>query len=493
MSGPLALYTAEEMRAVDAAAIDELGIPGAVLMERAGLAAAQEIARLAVDGPGTAAVVCGAGNNGGDGFVVARHLQAAGWEVECFLAGDPRKLPPDARLNHDVAGRLGIPIRSDVRRARLTRADVVVDALLGTGFRGVPRGVVGRAIEAMRGPIGGMVALDVPSGVDGSTGVVAGAAVAADVTVGFHGRKLGTAIEPGRSASGRVVVADIGIPPGADRRTAAALLAGAETLAAAWPKSVRGSKYTAGAVLVVGGAPGLVGAPLMAALAALRGSAGIAWIAAPAEAVPALEGRVPEVMVRALPEALELLGRAGAVALGPGLGRSDDAVALARRIAAEHAGPMVIDADGLFAFNEVLARLRRRPGPTVLTPHEGEMARLLGVESGWVRENRLEAVRKAAAAGRCVVLLKGADTLVADPDGRLGVSHAGPPGLATAGSGDVLTGAIAAMLAKGCDAHTAACIAAEAHGLAGRRAVERRGPSGIIATDVIDALPEVLP
>ena len=189
----------------------------------------------------------------------------------------------------------------------------------------------------------------------------------------------------------------------------------------------------------------------------------------------------------------ELLARADAVALGPGLGRSDEAVALARRVAAEHAGPVVIDADGLFAFGGRPARLRTRPGPTVLTPHEGEMARLLGVDAGWVRANRLEAVRKAAAASSCVVLLKGSDTLVADPDGRVGVSHAGPPGLATAGSGDVLTGTVAAMLAKGGDPALATCIAAEAHGLAGQRAVERRGPSGIIATDVIDALPEVLP
>jgi hydroxyethylthiazole kinase-like uncharacterized protein yjeF len=491
MSGPLPLYTADEMRAVDARAIGELGIPGAVLMERAGLAAAGEI--LLLGGARSAAVVCGAGNNGGDGFVVARHLHAAGWDVECLLAGDVSKLPPDARLNHDIARRLGIAIVNGVRRARLTRADVVVDALLGTGFRGAPRGAVGRAIEAMRPPIGTVVALDVPSGVDGSTGAVVGAAARADVTVCFHGRKLGTAIEPGRSAACRVVVAGIGVPREADRVTAATLLTGAEMLAAAWPKAVQGSKYTAGAVLVIGGAPGYTGAPLMSALAALRASAGVAWIAAPPEAVAALEGRVPEIMIRALPGALELLERADAVALGPGLGRSDEAMALARRVAAEHRGPVVIDADGLYAFNGRLARLRRRPGPTVLTPHEGEMARLLGVEAGWVRANRLEAVRKAATASGCVVLLKGSDTLVADPDGRLGVSHAGPPGLATAGSGDVLTGTVAAMLAKGGDARTATCIAAEAHGLAGRRAVERRGPSGIIATDGIDALPEVLP
>ena len=199
MSGPLPLYTADEMRAVDARAIGELCIPGAVLMERAGLAAADEILRLG--GSGSAAVVCGAGNNGGDGFVVARHLHAAGWDVECLLAGDVRKLPPDARLNHDIAKRLGIAVVDGERRARLMRAVVVVDALIGTGFRGAPRGAVARAIEATRPPIGTIVALDVPSGVDGSTGAVVGAAVRADVTVCFHGRKLGTAVEPGRRST----------------------------------------------------------------------------------------------------------------------------------------------------------------------------------------------------------------------------------------------------------------------------------------------------
>ena len=487
-----ALYTADEMRAVDGRSIKDYGIPGVVLMERAGLAAAAEIMRVHAD-PGRAVVVCGSGNNGGDGFVVARHLHVAGWDVECHMVGNPARLPADARVNHQIVQRLGIAVHDGARRSRLTRADIVVDGLLGTGSRGAPRAEAARAIEAMRRPIGTLVALDVPSGVDGSTGVVAAGAVGADVTVCFHGRKLGTAIEPGRSASGRVVVADIGVPPRADEETRATLLSGVETLAAARPKAAGGSKYSAGAVLVVGGAPGFTGAPLMAALAALRATAGIVWIAAPADAVPAIEGRVPEVMVRPLPAALELLERADAVALGPGLGRSAESVDLARRIALEHAGPLVIDADGLFAFNDKLGRLRDRARPAVLTPHEGEMGRLLGQASDWVRSNRLEAVQRAAAVSGCVVLLKGSDTLVAEPDGRLGISHAGPPGLATAGSGDVLTGAVAAMLAKGGDPYTATCIAAEAHGLAGRLAVERRGPSGIIATDVIDALPAVLP
>jgi ADP-dependent NAD(P)H-hydrate dehydratase / NAD(P)H-hydrate epimerase len=478
------LYSAAEMRAADAGAIEALGIPGAVLMERAGVAAAAEI----LAGPrGSAAVVCGGGNNGGDGFVVARHLYAAGWDVECLLAADPVGLPQDARRNHDIAVRMGVPMRAGVPRPRLRRAAVVVDALLGTGFHGAPREEAARVIAAMDG-LPGIVALDVPSGVDASTGTVAGDAVTAAVTVCFHGRKLGTAVEPGRSRSGRVVVADIGIPPQADAATAAVLAGGLEPLA----KRPSDTKYSAGAVLVVGGARGFTGAPLMSSLAALRAGAGIAWIATPPDAARILEARVAEVMVRPLPEALELAERAGAVALGPGLGRTPEAIELAREVGTGHPGPTVIDADGLFAFAGDLAALAGRPSPAVLTPHEGEMGRLLGESSDWVRANRLEAVRRAAADGRCIVLLKGPDTLVADPDGRVCVSHAGPSGLATAGSGDVLTGVVAAMLARGGDAWTATCAAAEAHGRAGQIASERIGPSGIIATDVIAALPEAL-
>jgi NAD(P)H-hydrate epimerase len=485
MIRPPKLYDAAEMRAADAGAITDVGIPAAVLMERAGLAAAQEI--LAAYAGRTAAVVCGGGNNGGDGFVVARHLHAAGWDVECLLAADPAGLPDDARRNHAIAVRLGVPMRDGVRRGRLKAAGVIVDALLGTGFHGEPRPEAARVVAAMSG-LPGIVALDVPSGVDASTGVVAGPAVTAEVTVCFHGRKLGTAVEPGRGHSGRVVVADIGIPPRADVATAAVM---ADGLTAAG-KGPAETKYTAGAVLIVGGARGFTGAPLMAALAALRTSAGIVWVATPPDAARILEARVPEVMVRPLPDALELLERADAVALGPGLGRAPEAIEVAREVGIGHAGPTVIDADGLFAFNGDLKALRKRAAPAVLTPHEGEMGRLLDEPSDWVRANRLEAVRRAADTSGCVVLLKGPDTLIADPGGRIGVSHAGVSGLATAGSGDVLTGVVAAMLARAGDAWTAACTAAEAHGHAGRLATERLGPSGIIATDVIAALPEVL-
>jgi len=454
-------------------------------MERAGVAAADAI--VARWPAGAAAVICGGGNNGGDGFVVARRLHAAWWDVECLLASDPGGLPPDARRNHDIAVKLGIAMRDGVRRARLQHADVIVDGLLGTGFKGTPRPDAARVIAATAG-FPGIVALDIPSGVDASTGMVAGTAVAAELTVCFHGRKLGTAVEPGRSASGEVVVAEIGIPAAADVATAAVLAEGVTAVA----KRPGETKYTAGAVLVIGGARGFTGAPLMTALAALRAAAGIVWVATPPDASRIIEARVPEVMVRPLPNALELLDRAGAVALGPGLGRADEEQALAREVGIGHKGPVVIDADGLFAFNGNLKALRARATPAVLTPHEGEMGRLLGSPSTWVAAHRLEAVRRAAEESGCVVLLKGPDTLVADPDGRVCVSHAGVSGLATAGSGDVLTGVIAATLARGTDAWTAAAAAAEVHGRAGRVASERLGPAGIIATDVIAALPEVL-
>jgi NAD(P)H-hydrate epimerase len=480
------LYDAREMRAADEGAIEGLGIPGAVLMEQAGLTAAREI--VASFQGQRAAVVCGGGNNGGDGFVVARHLHTAGWDVECLLAADPAALPADARRNHDIAVRLGVRMQHGVRRARLRRADVIVDALLGTGFTGAPRPDAARVIAATAG-LPAVVALDVPSGVDASTGVIAGTSVAAEITVCFHGRKLGTAVEPGRTASGRVVVAGIGIPPQADVATAAVL---ADGLTASG-KQASDTKYTAGAVLVIGGARGFSGAPLMTSLAALRASAGIVWVATPPDAARILEARVPEVMVRPLPNALELLERADAVALGPGLGREPEAIELVREVGIGHPGPIVIDADGLFAFNGDLKALHGRPSPAVLTPHEGEMGRLLGEASEWVRANRLEAVRRAAAQSGCVVLLKGPDTLVASAGGeRVCVSHAGVSGLATAGSGDVLTGVVAAMLARTEDAWTATCTAAEAHGRAGRLASERLGPSGIIATDVIGALPEAM-
>ncbi|HEU0194388.1 MAG TPA: NAD(P)H-hydrate dehydratase [Gaiellales bacterium] len=491
MNGTEPAYTAAEMQAAESRAIDGLGIPGIVLMERAGVAASWELLRRHPEA-GAATILCGAGNNGGDGFVVARHLHAAGLAVEVFLTGAASRLSADSRTNFDIAARLRIPIHERVAPARLRRgvrrADLVVDALLGTGFSGRPRPGAEALIDAVSAAAGPVVSLDVPSGVDSSTGCVLGAAVEADLTVSFHARKVGLVVAPGRFHAGSVTVADIGIPPQVAEPTAVSV-AGREVLAAVPGRSGRVTKYSAGSVLVLGGAPGYTGAPALTALAALRAGAGIVWVAAPAEAVPAIAAHRPEPIVRPLPEALELVERAGALAIGPGLGRDPQALEQARELAIRHAGPVVVDADALFAFAADLAPLARRRLPAVLTPHEGEMGRLLGEHAEWVRENRLEAVRRAAADAQAVVLLKGADTLVAEPDGTVTAAPVDVPGLATAGSGDVLTGAIAALLARGMEPREAAVCGAVAHGLAGAAAAAAKGPAGIIAGDVIDALP----
>ncbi len=488
------LYTAGEMRELETRAIEGLRIPSLVLMERAGLAAAEEIIRRYPGGE-TATILCGAGNNGGDGFVVARHLHAAGWAVEVFLTGVSGKLKDDARLNFEIARRLDIPVHERVAPARLRRgvrrADVVVDALLGTGFSGMPRPGAAALIAAVDAAGGAVAALDVPSGIDSSTGQVEGVAVRADVTISFHGAKTGLMVSPGRQYRGDVVVVPIGIPPQVEMPTTVGLATGA-VLGLVPRKDAGSTKYSAGAVLVLGGAPGFTGAPALSALASLRAGAGIAWVGAPAESCDRIARSQNEVMVHALPDALELIGRAGAVAIGPGLGRDPAALEEAVRLAADVRKPLVLDADGLHAFAGGLEQLSRRRFHTVLTPHEGEMAVLLGETAEWVRQNRLAAVTKAARAADAVVLLKGADTLVADAGGRrVAVVNVDASGLATAGSGDVLTGVVAAFLAKGMDGWEATTCAAVAHAAAGASAAERVGPMGIIAGDVIDALPSV--
>ncbi len=494
MKSLLPAFTAQEMRELEARAVEGVGIPSLVLMERAGLAAAHEILSRFGDA-GSATVLCGAGNNGGDGFVVARHLHAAGMAVEVFLTGSASRLGGDARANYEIVRKLDLTVHERVAPARLRRgvrrAGVVVDALLGTGFSGRPRPGAAALIDAVGAAAGPVVALDVPSGVDSSTGVVEGAAVSAQLTVTFHAPKVGLVVAPGRFHAGAVVVADIGVPPQLELATRVSV-ATVGLLAAVPTKSAADSKYTAGSVLVVGGSAGASGAPAMTALAALRAGAGVVWVAAPAGVVGEIAAHRFELMVRPLPEALELAGRAGAVALGPGIGGEPDVVELVRGLAVEHPGPIVIDADGLAPFAGDLQALARRRLPAVLTPHEGEMARLLGVDAAWVRANRLEAVRRAAADAHAVVVLKGADTLVADAGGeRVAVVGVDAPGLATAGSGDVLTGAVGAFLAKGMQPWAAATCAALAHGRAGALAQERWGPTGIIAGDVIDALPTV--
>ncbi|HKP19249.1 MAG TPA: NAD(P)H-hydrate dehydratase [Gaiellaceae bacterium] len=431
------LYSAAEMKAAEA------GHDVPALMERAGRAVAEEALRRFPDASSFGAV-CGGGANGGDGRIALEVLRAAGRRAEEGTTGE-----------------------------------VLIDALFGTGFHGEPRADAARLIDELNRADAPVVAIDLPSGVDADTGEVAGAAVRAALTVTMHGRKVGLEVAPGRFHAGFVVVADIGLE---DRDTHHRLVTRA-VLDLVPRKRHEDTKYTAGAVLVVGGAPGMTGAVSLTAMAAFRADAGYVTVCAPRESLAVIETRLLEAVKRPLDEAPEAVGRHDALALGPGLGRSDDRRALVRRLLEETALPAVVDADALFGLEPF-----EREGPTVLTPHEGELGRLLGRESSWVAAHRLEAVQEAASRFGCVCLLKGADVLIAAPGRGVLVAALGPPSLATAGTGDVLTGVIAAFLAKGMDARLAAAAGAVACDVAARLGPAR----GLVASDVVGLLPKAL-
>jgi ADP-dependent NAD(P)H-hydrate dehydratase / NAD(P)H-hydrate epimerase len=485
----------ERMRTTDTWAIEEREIPGLELMERAGRGLADVVGEVASSGP--VAVVCGKGNNGGDGYVAARLLREDGREVRVLAVAPVEELRGDARANADRVD--GI---EPFDAGGLDGCAVAIDALLGTGFSGVPHGAVRQAIAAVRTSGLPVVAADVPSGVDAATGVVEGEAVRATATATFAAAKPGLWINPGKSYAGAVRVVDIGIPAGApvDEPDVgliddAALLELLPSRAAGW------TKFTSGHVLVAGGSRGLTGAPSLSAEGAQRAGAGYVTACVPASLQTIFEVRLLEVMTRGLPdydgahtaagveEVLELAQRGGALVVGPGIGRTDGAFAFARDLAARAEVPIVLDADGLNAHAGDLAALAGRGAPTILTPHEGELGRLLGIDSGVVQARRLEHARAAAATAQAVVLLKGDDTLVAQPDGLVAVSPGATGALATAGTGDVLTGVIAAMLARELDPFAAACAGARLHARAGIHAAHEKGVDGVIARDVVEALP----
>lgn len=454
------LLTAGEMRAAEEAFP---GFPDTAgeLMERAGRGVANVILTR-FPGVGRVAVVCGGGSNGGDGRVVVRELREAGI---------------DAEETRELGG-----------------ADLIVDALFGTGFAGPPRPEAAALIERINSAGVPVVAIDLPSGVDASTGEVPGAAVLASVTVTFHAEKVGHVIAPGRFHAGEVVVADIGLAPdstSATRRLTPAVLDVVPL------RGARDSKYSAGSVCVVGGSPGMIGAAVLAARAALRADAGYVTLCVPDECLAIAETlalepvKVPFSSTRpevATEVVLAASARSGAVVLGPGLGRNPGAGALVRALLAALEVPVVLDADGLAALASA-DRGGDLPERLVLTPHAGELGRLLGREAPWIDAHRLAAAREAAGRFRATVLLKGPDTIVVEPGEVVLVSDCGPPGLATAGTGDVLAGVLGAFLAKGLRPGLAAGTAALAHGLAAGRAGQQ---AGLIASDVVEALPPVL-
>jgi NAD(P)H-hydrate epimerase len=473
----LPLFDAAEMRAVDRWAIEEQGIPEAELMEAAGTALAEAVAQLAPQGP--VRILCGKGNNGGDGLVAARHLEAMGFEVEALeIFGD--ELPTD--LDAWLAG-----------------SGVVVDAIFGTGFEGAPREPTIAPIEAANRCGAPIVACDIASGVDASTGEVEGVAIEASTTVTFHGAKIGHRVAPGKAHTGELVVAPIGIPDGAPVEPRAAEIDLA-VLSLAPRRAAASTKFSSGQVAVAGASRGLTGAVRMSSLAAIRAGAGYATVAVPADLEQVFEIAQPEVMSVGCPGGDGCLAPGSAKAVsrafegaaagvfGPGLGRDPGSLELAREIVPRIETSLVLDADGLNAFAGRIEEVAARQAPTVLTPHAGELGRLLGRDSEEISAHRVDSARAAARAAGAVVVLKGDDTIVTDGE-RLAVNVLSAPGLATAGTGDVLSGIAAALLARGLEPFAAACAAVLAHARAGRDAAERIGSAeSVIATDVIESI-----
>ena len=511
------LVSAAEMQALDKQTIEGRDVAGEILMESAGRALTQPTLRLlATSGRSERPVraLCGAGNNGGDGFVLVRHLLAEGVAAEAILLGDPLRLPRDAAANWRRLEKAAVPRRVvDPERDRVDWAalldgtSVAIDALFGTGLQreiGGGRAALIESVIAAREHGLRVIAVDIPSGIAANTGQVLGCAIRADCTVTISLPKIGLALEPGRSHAGEITVARVGIDDPDPARLPRVELWNALAAARRFPARPRaGHKGSFGHVLLAAGAPGKMGAAALSARAAARAGAGLVTLAHPAGLSSELSGLCAEVMTEevaatergglaaASEKAIEELAASREVlALGPGVGRERETIDLVRRLVARVSTPLVVDADGLFGLQGRLDLLYDREAPTILTPHPGEAARLLDCEARQLNSDRVGSARALATASGSVVVLKGAGTVVADPDGRTLIVPTGGPLLASGGTGDVLTGVTAALLAAGMPAFEAAGLAAWWHGATADRSDRKAVGFGLLAGELADALPD---
>ena len=475
------------MRGLDQRAIEEYGIPGIVLMENAALGVVRHMEGFCGDPDGKRVlVVCGPGNNGGDGMAVARHLANRGARVEIVFLNDPESYSGDAAINRDIVRAMNIPatVAADDEAAgalaeSAAAADIIVDAIFGTGLKRPLAGRFALAVETINQRRAAVVAVDIPSGLNSDTGAVLGTAVRAGLTVTFGLAKIGHFTGQGPELCGAVEVVDISIPAAAaaQAETNAILLDDGEIAPMIPARPRTGHKGTFGHLLIIAGSRGKTGAGILAARGAAASGCGLVSVAVPWDLNPVFEAALIEPMTIPLPAStdgrpvagdLDLLLKAAeerrAVVVGPGIGAEKDTAELVLALAGQCEKPMVIDADGLNII--AAAGGLRREHATVLTPHPGEMARLLGSTTAEIQENRPEAARRLAAESGAVVVLKGAGTVIAHPDGRLAVNPTGSPLLAAGGSGDVLAGIIGGLMAQGADEWSAACLGTYVHGLA---------------------------
>ncbi len=508
------VVTAAEMQAMDRRTIESFGLPGRVLMENAGRGATrlfmERVYRLA---PGPVAVAAGRGNNGGDGFVMARYLSQMGIPVTVYLLASREQVKGDAAANLKLLEALKVEVIEmpgdgdpDRHKNRMAHAACWIDALLGTGLNSDVRGRFARMIDfinALRRPV---FAVDIPTGLNSDTGQVCGTCIRATATATFAFAKIGHLVTPGAEYTGHLRVIDIGIPGHIVRQVDPAqyVIDGPMVTNLLAPRPLAAHKGTCGHVLAAAGAKGKTGAAVMTAQGALRAGAGLVTLACPAAVQPVVASKLTEVMTIAVTDrergffdsgaGREILAAAegkSCLALGPGIGTAPATVEAVTRIVSNCKLPMVIDADGLNCL--ATAGMPLKAGaPVVLTPHPGEMARLSGQSTAEIQADRVNAARSLALANKAVVILKGARTIVAGPDGKCGINLSGNPGMASGGMGDVLTGLTAGFLAQGLSATEAARAAVWIHGEAADRLVREKGPWGYSATEVLQAVPGVI-
>lgn len=506
------IVTAEEMRALDKAAIEDYGISGLVLMENAGRQAVELIRNVLGEVRGKVVTIfIGKGNNGGDGLVMARHLLNMGAEVKVLSMANLEEISGDAAVNLDIWRKMDQKVFSlhqgdgiNIVKLVLMNTDMIVDAIYGTGFKGSVTEKAGRVIEALNGSGKSILAVDIPSGLEADTGRVNGVCIRADYTVTFGLPKLGLILEPGASYTGQLTVADISIPAALVEKTASQRFLTTAELVKKWlpARPNLAHKGSFGRVLIVAGSRGMTGAACLTGESSLRAGAGLVTVAVPETLHQVMEEKLTEVMTAPLPDTgkgslskgarqriLSLLENADVLAMGPGLSQAAEAVALVKELLPNVKIPCVLDADALNSLAGSGDILRKMQAPVVITPHPGEMGRLLGMTTRGIQEDRIAAAAKAAGKWRVTALLKGARTVVAAPDGAVFINPTGNPGMATAGSGDVLTGVVASLMAQGMEATRAAAAGAYIHGLAGDLAAKEKGMMGMIAGDILSALP----
>ncbi len=506
------LVKAEQMKAIDAEAIENRGIPGIELMENAGRGIADFISEIndhEVEGL-KFFIFCGKGNNGGDGFVVGRYLMEWGATVDIFLFGKVGDLKGDALENCKRADSMGIPIvevDSENKFPSFGSADMLIDAFFGTGFRGEIRGLIAPCVELMNGSGVPIVSVDAPSGLDTDTGEYAGACINASYTATLALPKIGQFLYPGRERVGLLRVIPIGIPDDiVEQANIRTNLLEPEYIDAMLPhRAPDAHKGSCGKLFMLAGSQGMTGAACLAAESAIRSGVGLCFLGVPAGLNDVFEIKLTEAITRPLPdinkkqclalrglgEIREHLSDADALVLGPGLGQHHETRELVHRMLSKLDIPTIIDADGLNCLAGATEHISECGAPLVLTPHPGELSRLMEIELKDVLEDRMAAAIESALRFGCVVLLKGAPTFIADPDGNIRLNPTGNAGMATGGTGDVLSGIIGSLLAQGLDPLDAACCGAYVHGLAGDFAADEVGETAMVPTDMIRNLPEV--